>query len=153
MNKATADELRTKWEAIRVELTARKAHDYADDTDVLSDFKKLSAACVILGINLSTPEGVSLFYMLHKLARLANLVDRQDTPACETMGETVIDEQVYADCLHLLLVERTAKPTKSLYATDAAEIARYRVRVAEGELLSGRENTALQNAPAEGETP
>lgn len=71
-------------------LSKSKGEDYAGE-DVLSNFKNLADACKALQIDITTPVGVSLFFQVHKIARIANLLKSGKTPNNEGLDDSFID--------------------------------------------------------------
>lgn len=71
-------------------LSKSKGEDYAGE-DVLSNFKNLADACKSLQIDITTPVGVSLFFQIHKIARIANLLKSGNNPNNEGIEDSFID--------------------------------------------------------------
>lgn len=88
----------------RAELFEKKTHDYATE-DCLSNFKRMSQLCSLLRVNVGTSEGVALFYILIKLDRLCNLLQKGVGPKNESLDDTINDLQNYLDLLRGLLEE------------------------------------------------
>lgn len=90
----------------RVELNKRKRRDYADSEDVLSNFKRLAQTYRRLKVDAGTPEGVALFFVLHKVDRLAKLIGEGATPQNESLRDNLDDAHVYLDLLEAILTEK-----------------------------------------------
>jgi len=89
----------------RMAIFEKKGHDYATE-DCLSNFKRMSALCKLLRINLDTPKGTALFYIVMKLDRLTNLINKGEAPANESLEDTINDMQNYIDLFRGLLYEK-----------------------------------------------
>lgn len=71
-------------------LSKSKGEDYAGE-DVLSNFLNLADACKALQIDTTSPVGVSLFFQLHKIARIANLTKSGKKPNNEGIEDSFLD--------------------------------------------------------------
>lgn len=89
----------------RAGLHARKRADYASKEDVLSNFKRVSAAAAALEIDVSTPIGYNVFMELMKLDRKWNLIRRGVSPTNESLVDTIDDQITYACLSEGLLVD------------------------------------------------
>ena len=67
-----------------------KGHDYAG-ADVLSNFKTVSEAATLLGIDVSNPTNYALFMVILKIARLGNLLSAGKTPKNESIDDSFLD--------------------------------------------------------------
>ena len=76
-------------------LSKSKGEDYAGE-DVLSNFKNLADACKALQIDINTPVGVSLFFQVHKIARISNLLQSGKIPNNEGIDDSFLDDINYA---------------------------------------------------------
>lgn len=76
-------------------LSKSKGEDYAGE-DVLSNFKNLADACKALQIDITTPVGVSLFFQVHKIARISNLLQSGKIPNNEGIDDSFLDDINYA---------------------------------------------------------
>ena len=72
----------------------KKSSDYADE-DVLSNFKRIAKVCDILGINVRKPEGITMFFTIHKIDRLLNLRRKGTQPQNESVQDTYNDAHNY----------------------------------------------------------
>ena len=92
----------------RMEIRKIKGHDYALEEDCLVNFKNVAAIMKILKVDITTPEGVAIFYIVLKLDRTCNLLfRRQGKPQAESLEDTVaIDGPNYWDLLDEILAER-----------------------------------------------
>jgi len=88
----------------RMELCLAKGHDYAT-SDILNNFKRVAQLCKILHIDVCTPEGVAMFFILHKLDRENNLKLKKDVK-CEAREDTMeIDLPNYVDLYNAIRKE------------------------------------------------
>lgn len=74
-----------------IDITSTKAHDYASNIDVLSNFKNVSAAAKSLGIDTGDPTQYALFMVVLKIARLTNLLNSQKEPNNESIDDSFMD--------------------------------------------------------------
>lgn len=90
----------------RKRISSKKASDYADpETDANADMKRMAELCKIFNIDVRTPEGNAMYFVVKKLDRLANLLNMKD-PENESLFDTIaIDMPNYLDMLVDLLVE------------------------------------------------
>lgn len=72
----------------QMQVNKSKCHDYATD-DVLSNFKRVAEICKLWNINVHTPEGVAMFFIIHKLDRNNNLKLKKDI-SCESIEDTMV---------------------------------------------------------------
>ncbi len=91
----------------RHEIHLKKSKDYAGE-DVLSNFKRVAETCRRLNVNVQTPEGVALFFTVHKLDRLAKLIGEGATPANESLADNRDDLIQYVELLDAILAEKDA---------------------------------------------
>lgn len=73
-----------------IDVLVSKSKDYAT-ADVLSNFKRLSAAVDALNITLDTPWGYALFMTLMKIDRINNLLSSYRTPSNESVEDSFGD--------------------------------------------------------------
>lgn len=92
----------------RKEIRDRKAHDYATEEDLHINFKNMASLMKILSVDITTPEGVAIFYIMLKIDRTCNLLFRRKEKAkAEATEDTVyIDLPNYVDILGELLHEK-----------------------------------------------
>ena len=82
-----------------------KGHDYAT-VDILNNFKRVAQLCKLLHIDVTCPEGVAMFFILHKLDRENNLKLKKGVK-CETREDTMeIDLPNYVDLYNALRKEK-----------------------------------------------
>jgi len=82
-----------------------KTHDYATD-DMLSNFKRVSTLVKTLDIDVGTPHGIGIVYILLKLDRLCNLLFRRKSkPKNESLQDTVDDILNYMELLEEVLID------------------------------------------------
>jgi len=84
----------------------RKSYDYATTEDCLSNFKRVSFICDKIHIDVSKPEGIALLYIIMKIDRLTNLLNKGSHPKNESIDDTINDLQNYIDILRCLLYEK-----------------------------------------------
>jgi len=90
----------------RIELRFKKGHDYASEADCLDNFKKMARLCKILQLDVSKPYAVALFFVVHKLLRLQNLVQNNKTPENESVLDTIDDALNYLDLTRENLIDQ-----------------------------------------------
>lgn len=78
-----------------VETHKKKSHDYSNEIDVLSNFKRLSEVAKTMNIDVKTPQGYALFMILLKMDRINNLIENNKTPNNESIDDTILDMTVY----------------------------------------------------------
>ncbi len=93
----------------RQEVRKSKGHDYAVDSDCLSNFKLMSKLCVLFEVDVTEPYGSAFYMILHKLVRTSQFVfgERKGTdPQNESLYDTiVIDCPNYHDLFVELLID------------------------------------------------
>ena len=72
----------------QMNLNKSKSHDYATG-DVLSNFKRVAEVCKLWKIDVTVPEGVAMFFIVHKLDRENNLKNKEGA-SCESREDTMI---------------------------------------------------------------
>lgn len=87
----------------RAEICESKSHDYAEDLNALANFERIALICDLMKVNVSTPEGVTLFFCIHKLDRLANLISQGIDPKNESFIDNADDLHNYIDLMVALL--------------------------------------------------
>lgn len=92
-------------------LTDIKGHDYATE-DRLSNFKRVSKIMELLRVDIARPEGVALFFIIHKIDRVCNLIFTDKEPKTESIGDNIDDGEVYLRLLRAILQE------ENLYAIE-----------------------------------
>jgi len=103
--KKLVTELRDK----AFEISLKKSHDYADDEDVLGNFKRVSAACKALNINSHEPYGFALSLLILKIDRINNLVSRGIEPENESVEDSFIDDHNYTDLTYACIIDKHMK--------------------------------------------
>jgi hypothetical protein len=105
MNQQTYEDFIQGCYDKRVILCLKKGHDYATD-DILNNFKRVAKLCSILHIDVTCPEGVAMFFIVHKLDRENNLKLKKDVK-CESRADTMeMDLPNYVDLYNALRKER-----------------------------------------------
>jgi len=108
MKLKEAIELEKAIHKLRLEIRKKKGHDYAQSQNCLLNFENMAKLCKILSVDVTTPYGVTFFYILLKLDRTANLVFRRKgvKPKNESIWDTVvIDGPNYFDLLSENLIK------------------------------------------------
>jgi hypothetical protein len=100
MNKIEFNRLFQEFTRIQSEILDKKGHDYANDTDVFTNFKKVAS----LRGNCPDVEPIVLAINT-KIVRLNNLID-SNTPMNESIEDTLIDLSNYVFLLYALLKEK-----------------------------------------------
>lgn len=102
MTKENQIKLLTEFDSELIEILKKKGNDYAQDIDVLENFKRLSAAAKILKINISTPTGYALFMVVMKIDRITNLISQEKQPENESIEDSFKDGVGYLKLAYLL---------------------------------------------------
>ncbi len=97
-------ELISKLDGDLVAILKSKGADYATE-DVLSNFKRLSAAAKALNISIHTPEGYALYMVLMKIDRINNLLTSGKTPSNESVEDSFGDGINYFKLAYLCYKE------------------------------------------------
>jgi hypothetical protein len=103
MTPQKQEEIYNKIHEDIMKIASSKRNDYAN-TDVLSNFKGVSAAAKELGVDVTNPTGYALFMVLLKIARLSNLLNSGKTLNNESIDDSFFDGINYfklAYCCHL----------------------------------------------------
>lgn len=85
----------------------RKSHDYATDTDVLSNFKLVSQIC-----GLETHQ-IVLVFLATKIVRLGEL-SKGKTPNNESITDTLLDNINYSAILQMLMKEKDERTNQEV---------------------------------------
>lgn len=104
MLRAEYEKLVRELFEIRLTLSGKKSKDYATE-DVLSNFKRVAQRCAEYKVDIAKPEGVALFFILHKVDRLAKLVGEGVTPENESLMDNMADLENYTELLYAILSE------------------------------------------------
>ena len=78
----------------------KKAHDYAQDDDCFSNFKKIASICEVPTLK------VFLFFITVKIARLIELEKKGATKVGESMEDSLMDIANYACLADTFLKEK-----------------------------------------------
>jgi len=90
----------------RREIIEKKGYDYADpDSEFLLNFKQLALLCKSLNVDVKTPPGVAIFYILMKTQRINNLYKSGKSPQNESVEDTLNDLLNYVDLLRGCLTD------------------------------------------------
>lgn len=90
MTKAKEIELIQKMDTELLAIIGSKGADYGTE-DMLSNFKRVSAAAKALNISVHTPEGYALFMVVMKIDRINNLIEKGKTPSNESVNDSFGD--------------------------------------------------------------
>lgn len=93
-----------------LEILNKKGNDYGSNQDVLINFKMVSGAAKSLKIDITTPEGYSLFMVLVKIARLTNLINSNKQVKNESIEDSFKDFINYAQLSYLNYLEKINNP-------------------------------------------
>ncbi len=92
-----------------MDLLKNKGYDYAQNNDVLKNFKEMHSICTLLGVDFTKVEGTHMFYILLKVQRLCNLLFSGKTAKNESIQDTLMDLRNYVDLLNCTLEEKKKK--------------------------------------------
>lgn len=81
----------------------KKAHDYASEGDCFSNFTKIASM-----VNVSV-EKVFLVFMAVKVARITELVEKNETKVGESISDSLTDIANYASLFSVYLLEKEGK--------------------------------------------
>lgn len=101
MKLQEALKMRAERNNLKLEISKRKASDYAND-DVLSNFKVRAAVFKVLkdfGMepDLTTAEGVAMWDVMLKYLRLTNLYKKSSEPMNESIDDSHLDLENYSE--------------------------------------------------------
>ncbi len=88
-----------------IDILKKKGNDYADEGDVLDNFKRLAAAAKILNIDVTTPVGYALFMVVMKVDRITNLLSQNKQPENESLEDSFKDGVGYLKLAYLITKE------------------------------------------------
>ena len=107
MNERSFIDLLEAWHKTKVDLAINKGHDYANNGDMLANFKRMHKTCSLYEIQPGKRiEDVFLFYFLIKLDRMVNLLHSDKEPSNESVDDTMQDIGLYIELLRAYLEER-----------------------------------------------
>lgn len=90
----------------RIAVSREKRKGYATDTDCLENFKIMAQLCKIHQVDVTKPEGVALFWIIHKIQRRCNMMAKGLTKAAaESLYDTDVDMLNYIDLLSAIEVD------------------------------------------------
>jgi len=110
------DRLLEELQEVEAQTNRTKRQDYANDDDVLWNFKIVSEVHRILGVNPgNSPAHAALSMVIHKLARMASLTPGGIVRAIsnEPLFDTVLDMRVYTMIVLACLNEASKETTDS----------------------------------------
>lgn len=108
MKREELTQLTLDIDTARAKVMGSKGQDYAD-LDILSNFKRVSELCDILSIAPKrSAADCALFLAVLKVDRWCNLRRRNESPANESIKDTIIDLHNYIDLAYAC--EQEAKP-------------------------------------------
>lgn len=84
-----------------------KGEDYASSEDRLGNFKRLSQAAKILGVDVQTARGYAMFMVLLKIDRINNLLNSDKTPSNESVDDSFMDGICYFKLAHCCYIDET----------------------------------------------
>ena len=92
----------------RLDLCMSKSHDYAN-ADILANFKRVAKLCKLMHVDVTCPEGVAMFFIIHKLDRENNLKLKKSVK-CESRTDTMETDLLnYIDLYNALRAEGNLK--------------------------------------------
>ncbi len=91
MTRQEQIEIYEKLDTKLLEVSKSKGEDYAQEVDVLWNFKSISLVAKQLGVDITNETGYSLFMVLLKIARLTNLLNAGKTPNNESIDDSFLD--------------------------------------------------------------
>lgn len=106
MDKKTQIKLFEETNKKLAHLLETKGNDYAD-TDRLINFKTLQKLCETLKVDVTTIEGVHMYYILLKIQRLCNLTFNNKVAMNESVGDTLDDLINYVHLMKCSLFEKS----------------------------------------------
>lgn len=93
----------------RLAVSREKRKGYATDSDCLENFKVMAMLCKVHHVDVTKPEGVAQFWIIHKLQRRSNMMAKGLTKASdESLNDTDIDMLNYLDLLRAIEIEKAA---------------------------------------------
>jgi len=102
MEQAKLIELTQYANAKRLKILLTRNHDYASG-DALSNFQRVAELCQLLKVDVGKPEGVAMFFIVHKLDRVQNLIANGKVARSERLEDSIDDAQNYLDLLRAIL--------------------------------------------------
>ena len=100
MNRKEELKQATKFFDIALETLSNKAHDYAQDDDCFSNFKKISYLVEI------PVDKVFLTFMTVKIARIVELLKKQETKVGESIQDSLMDMANYSCLMSIFLGDK-----------------------------------------------
>ena len=94
-----------------MDLTEKKAHDYASEWDTLKNFKVQAAIQSKLHGRVVLASETAMNFIIVKLCRLANLKGKH--PQNESVKDTIMDAINYLGLYYACLIDEEAEATKS----------------------------------------
>lgn len=101
MNRKQEANEAKKFYDICHKLLIKKAHDYAEDGDCFSNFRKISVACDI------EVEKILLMFITLKIARIVELLKKGKTMVGESIQDSCVDIANYSCILSLYENEKS----------------------------------------------
>lgn len=102
-------QLLEKLDKKTLDIIKSKSSDYAQNVDVLSNFKIVSQLIKLIGIDVTTPEGYCMLMLLLKVVRIWNLKSESKSPNNESLLDSYEDLINYAKLAYLNEVESNEK--------------------------------------------
>lgn len=99
MNEETYLKMVTESFERRLVIHKRKSHDYANQEEMLGNFKRVAQIFKALKPDVSTPAGVAVVYIVLKIDRFCNLAFSGKVPRNESLQDTMDDLKNYCDLL------------------------------------------------------
>jgi hypothetical protein len=107
------DELLRKskeWSDHRLKILEDRNHDYANGK-AFANFQRLAGQCKSLKVDVTTPEGIAMFFVIHKINRVLNLLSGAGVPKGERLVDSIEDAQNYLDIARGIFEENNGEPS------------------------------------------
>jgi hypothetical protein len=80
MDAIVLNDILNKANQRQTQLLFQRGADYASNSDILGNFKRVAEICAILNVDIGSPLGCSVYMMVHKLDRLCNMHFGEERP-------------------------------------------------------------------------
>lgn len=91
----------------RIQILMGRNANYSNMSDFFSNFKRNAELLKTLKIDMTKPEDVALFFVIHKLDRIVN-INKQNNPDIEVLEDSVKDLENYLE-IYLLIKKEGVK--------------------------------------------
>lgn len=86
-------------------LLDKKNQDYSHNSDVHSNFKEMAQICTDFRVDITRPEGIIEYHVLHKIHRIFKLINSADEPSNESVKDSAVDLENYMTLLYTYYTE------------------------------------------------